>query len=468
MSCTNCIQSTASITGFSSSNCTNSQGCYTNATCVVYSGPKLNCSGILTNDSLDIMLQKIDPLLCAGSGDYSSYNTYCLAPITTQKQFVESISNFVCTLNASFLTFVNTTFPAYQATVTAALLAITSPGLTCASAGVTSGDSLNTILTKYCTKFGSIDAAINMAGVNWSSCYTVSPTPTTIVQGFNTLIAQICLLKSEVANAAVLPFFDNTSSCLTGGTNNDSLATTINLIKNRLCLTGAIDITTLTWGCTTQPSNNAQDLQGTLQAILTQLSAVTRAEPTVWSGDFTITNVDSTNLCLGKHVALSTPSTQDRFVASTTSDLSPGTLQDKVTAGTNITLDYLTTPGQMIINSSAGVGTGDHKVIADVSDATPNYLFFKLEAGTPTFGISVTPSLDATTDPTDHQVQLSVAVDLVTLFTSLLNVVSSNPALSTLFCSTVAGCPSPCAAPSNVIVTYNTGTTSTTTTTTTT
>src|SRR5258708_1798727 len=101
MPCINCIQTTAGITGFSPSNCTSLPSCALNANCVIYSGPNLQCSGIVTNDALDIILQKIDPLLCSASGDYSGYNTYCLAPITTQKQFVESISNYVCTLNTN-------------------------------------------------------------------------------------------------------------------------------------------------------------------------------------------------------------------------------------------------------------------------------------------------------------------------------------------------------------------------------
>src|SRR5882762_1844693 len=140
MPCTNCIQTTASITGFSPSNCVSQPSCAINASCVIYTGPNLQCSGILTNDALHIMLQKIDPLLCQASGDYSSYNTFCLAPISTQKEFVESISDFVCTLNDTFVTFTGTTFPAYQASVTAAISAVNLPIIACTIAGVTTAD----------------------------------------------------------------------------------------------------------------------------------------------------------------------------------------------------------------------------------------------------------------------------------------------------------------------------------------
>jgi hypothetical protein len=434
---------------------------------VIYTGPNLQCSGILTDDALDIILQKIDPLLCAASGDYSTYNTFCLAPITTQQQFVETISNFVCTLNSAFGTFTETTFPAYQAVVTASLNTITNPALTCAIAGVTSADSLNTILTKYCTTLTNISTNITMGGVNWNLCYTVSPTPVTITDGFNALIGQICLLKSQVAAAAVLPTFNTSATCLAGGT-NDSLVVTINNIITRLCQTGTLNTATLTWGCLTAPAG-AQDLQTTLQKILTQLTVLTQAEPMAWSGDFTVTNVDNSNPCLGKNIALATPSTQDRFVAATTSDASPGTLQDKVTAGTNITLDYITTPGQMIINSTGGAGTGDHQVLADVADTTAGYLINKVSVGSPSSGVGVGIVLDTTT-PTNHKVQFAVTLDPVALFTALLNATTSDTTLANLFCTTVQACPSPCAAPSNVTVIYtpNTTTTSTTTTTTTT
>ena len=114
MACTNCTQTTASITGFVPANCTEPTSCFLDAGCVVYTGPALNCADIATNDALDTILQKIDPLLCAATGDYSTYNTFCLAPITTQKEFVESISEFVCDLRDEFDEFTGTTFAGFE------------------------------------------------------------------------------------------------------------------------------------------------------------------------------------------------------------------------------------------------------------------------------------------------------------------------------------------------------------------
>lgn len=461
MACSNCGQSTTTVQGFIPANCQETSTCFMEASCVVYTGPNLSCSGITTNTQLDTILQTIDPLLCAATGDYSTYNTYCLAPITTQKQFVESISNYVCTLNSTVTTFTGTTFPAYQSTVNTRFVALEVPGITCSSASVVNTDTLQQVLNKYCTKFGSIDTLLNISSANWNQCYVVSPTPTTPTQGFNALISQICLLKSQVSSAATLPTFNNTGSCLPAPlTAADTLVDTVNKIKTRLCQTGTIDTTTLSWGCVTQPAG-AQNLQDTLQNILTKVTAISQALPSSWSSDFTVTNVSNGNLCLGKSIALAPLLTQDRFVASTTSDTSPGVLEDKVFPGTNVSLDFVTIPGKMIINSSGG-GTGDHKVAVDGSDVDPDYLGAKLQAGGTVYGVQVFPSVDSV----NEIVNLNVSINPSILFQALIDALSSNPTLYSNFCTAVAGCPSPCGAPSNVIVTYQQGTTTTTTSTT--
>jgi hypothetical protein len=266
------------------------------------------------------------------------------------------------------------------------------------------------------------------------------------------------------SGSASLPTFNNVGSCLPAPvTTADTLVDTINKIKTRLCQTGTLDTTTLSWGCVTQPTGG-QNLQDTLQNLITTLSNVARSLPTSWSADFTIGNVDNSNLCLGKTVALSSSPARDRFVAATASDTSPGVLQDKLVQGTNITLDYITTPGSVIINSTGGTGTGDHKVASDITDTTPDYLSQKVLTGTPNNGVSIIPSLDSV----NHVVRLNAQVDPGVLFGAILDELADNPALFTRLCNTIAGCPSPCAAPSNVTVIYQQGTTTTTTSTTTT
>jgi hypothetical protein len=465
MGCTNCTQTTATITGFVPANCQDQTACYLDAGCVYYTGPALSCADIATNDALDVILQKIDPLLCAATGDYSTYNTYCLAPITTQKEFVESISDFVCTLRNDYDTFTGTTYVADQATIDGRLDDLEVPGITCVSASVTSTDTLVQVLNKYCTKFGTIDTLLNVSGANWSQCYTVSPAPTTPTEGFDILIDQVCLLKATVeSGAAALPTFNNTGSCLPAPlTTADTLVDTVNKIKTRLCQTGTLDTTTLSWGCVTAPSGG-QNLQDSLQNILTRITAIAQSLPTSWSSDFTLGNVDNTNLCLGRTVTLSTPLNADRFVAATTSDLSPGVLEDKLVPGTNISLDYISSPGFVVINSTGGTGTDDHKVGSDSTDPSPDFLNIKILAGSLNNGVQVQPVLDTV----NHVLRLNVSVDPGTLMQAILDEILDNSTLYANFCAVVAGCPSPCDAPTNVTVTYESGTTTTTTSTTTT
>ena len=466
MACTNCTQSSPSITGFLPNSCLEQNSCFLDAGCVVYTGPALNCSAIATNDALDIILQKIDPLLCAATGDYSTYNTFCLAPITTQKEFVESISDFVCTLREDFDTFVDTTYVADQSLINSRLVGLEEPQITCVAANVTNTDTLTQLLNKYCTKITSMDAALNPSGANWSSCYTVSPAPTTIVEGFNTLIDQICILKNLVeTGTSALPTFNNVGSCLADPvTAADTLVDTVNKIKVRLCQTGTIDTTTLTFGCVSSSVSSGQDLQGTLQNILTKVTQIAQSLPTAWSADFTVTNVDNGNLCLGKSIDLAAAFTQDRFVAATASDMSPGVLQDKLIPGTNVSLDYITSPGFVIINNTGGSGIGDHKVAVDGADTTPDYLGVKIVGGGITNGVSVYPS----TDTVNEVVTLNISINPSTLFQALIDALANDATLYQNFCAAVAGCPSPCDAPTNVTVTYTSGTTTTTTSTTTT
>lgn len=466
MACTNCTQTTASITGFVPASCADVPSCFLDAGCVFYTGPALNCSGIATNDGLDTILQKMDPLLCAVTGDYSTYNTFCLAPITTQKQFVETISEFVCTLRDDFDTFEGTTYATFASTTNSRLTALEVPGITCSSAGVINTDTLQQVLTKYCTKLGQIDTAINPSGANWSQCYVVSPAPTTITAGFNTLISQICILKGIVdANIGTPPTFNNVGSCLAGPvTAADSLVDTINKIKARLCQTGIINTASLTFGCVSNSVADARDLQGTLQNILTKVTQIAQTLPTAFSNDFIVTDTDSGNPCLGKTINLANVISPDRFVAATPSDTNPGTLQQKLVPGTNVSLDYITTPGYVIINNTGGVGVGDHKVAVDSTDASPDYLGVKIVTGGSVNGIQVIPTVDTVNDV----IVLNISVNPNVLFQTLIDTLSTDSGLYSNFCTAVAGCPSPCDAPSNVTVTYQPGTTTTSTTTTTT
>lgn len=438
--------------------------------CVFYSGGNLTCSGINTKDSIEIALQKIDTLLCASAANYSTYNTYCLSsptPITTQQQFVEKISQYVCTNRSDYDTFVNTTFPAYQTSVSNQFTAINIPGTTsCSNVGINLGDTLQTILQKFSNSLCNIFTSdLDLSTVNWSQCFTVSPAPTTIVQGFNAVLSQICSIAAS--GGAALPTFNNTGSCLPAPlTTSDSLVDTVNKIKTRLCESPTYDINALTWNCVAKPSTDTTDLQSSISAILSKLDVLSQNLPS-FTSDFAVSATNPINACAGKTVALSS-SIADRKVAATATDSTPGTLQDKLTSDTNLAWDFSDpTKAKITLIGSIG-GSSDNKVKVDNTDSTPDFLSSKVENSPGNAsGIALTFTVDSTNP--NHKLQPQITVDPSVLFNFLLQELSEDDTLRATFCAAVAACPSPCTPPSNVSVLYGgTSTTSTTTTSTTT
>lgn len=445
---------------YPNSNCAPCENNTQDASCTFYTGPTLTCSSIEDGDSIEVALQKIDEILCSSAGDYSTYQMGCLrdywnVPILTEATFVQAISTYVCQLKSDYNTFVSNTYPNAINGINTSINTITNPNITCASAGVNNSDDIVSILQKYCTKFSSIDTALNISSVVWNNCQTVPVAPTTIAGGFQVLADQICAIE---AGQQSLPTFSNVGSCLPAPlTNNDSLVTTINKIKTRLCQSPTYASTNISWGCVGVPGSTTSIELG-LQQIINKVQTLTQASTTFDSGDFIVTATDPMDACAGVTVSLATPINVDRFVASTPSDVSPGTLQDKLQAGTSISLDYITTPGKVIINSA---GSADNFTVkAETTDNAPGFLIDKL-GGSGQAGLSINPSYNGTS----KKVDLILSVDPSTLFDVLLDELISNNALYAKFCERTRNCPSPCDAPSNVQAVQISGTTSTTTTT---
>lgn len=402
------------------------------AKCVFYTGAALPCSGIATNDNLEVALQKVEEQICSVIGNYATYNTYCLAPITTQQQFVETISQRYCNLQSDYDFFINTTFPAYQAQVNVDINGALYPQVTCVLTGVTTADSVATVLTKYCTEFGNIWNYVDISTVTWNGCFTVPTPPTNIAEGFNLLATQIC---SVASSAAVLPTFNNIGSCLPSPGAADTLVQTIDKIKTRLCQTPTLDLSTISWGCTPNLSTSNTDLNGALQGIVSSTSDWFENKLT-FSPDFVVSYVDPLDTCQGKYLELATPIVNnDRLVASNVADLSPGTLMQKLTAGTNISLDDTTTPGQVIINAT-GV-TDTYKVKAASADTTPNYLVDKLSGlFNPTIGLGISDSYNAVSET----VELIPSINWSIFADALLTAIDLNPTLKAKFCGMVCTC----------------------------
>jgi len=448
MSCNNCNESNPisvfNINALSGcEDCTgNCPGGCANTDCIFYQGPSLVCSTIDSGDTLSIALQKIDDKLCTVAGVFGVYNFSCLddtTPITTEQEIVETISDYVCTLRTDFDDFVSTTFTSYQDVVDTRFVAIENPGITCSAASVTNSDTLIQVLNKYCTAISSIQSSIDLSAVDWDQCITVNPDPTTVHDAFDVLIDQICDIRTIANAAASLPVFNNTTSCLASPGTTDSLVTTINKIKDRLCLTPTLNNDNLTSSCITIPSADL-DLEATLQAILDKLDAISSSNPTFDSGDFVVTATNISDPCDGVTVALSTPIAQDRFVAVDNSDSSPGTLSAKLTAGAGITLDTSTTPGTMIISSS--VASTDTKVKAFSSD--PNaagYLIDKL-AGLSANGLSIGLSSNGLTGTVD----ITPSFTWGTFVRDMMSAINADPILKAEVCAFIASCGCNCGA----------------------
>lgn len=407
----------------------------TDAKCIVYNGAALVCSGIETGDTLETALQKLDEQVCSAIGDYSTYQFNCLeawcsCTITTEAQFVDQITAYACQTRSNLNTFIGTTFPTYQSVLNARFIALEVPGITCATASVTSTSTLVQILNAYCTQITNIKAAILVSSVDWDQCFTVVSPPSTVIGGFSLLVDQICQVKAIAEAAAVLPIFNNTAyTCLSAPTSSDTLVQTITMMLDLLCTTAVFDPANVNWGCTgTEPAT----LELGVQQIVDSLDTLLQNNAT-YSGDFVITPVDLGDPCAGINVALATPLNLDRFVASNGADTSPGTLEDKLIAGTGVTLDYVTTPGGVIITS-----VGDtYKVKANVIDNSPDFLDEKVQGQPDTSG-SIT--INTLYNVTTKQVDFTPSINPDALMELIFSTIENSIVWKARFCSLAAAC----------------------------
>jgi hypothetical protein len=440
MGCQSCNDTYQTVLGFSqisgNSNCacTDCEPVNVQKTsCVYYGGPNLNCLGVETCDDLDVVLSKIDEKVCAVTGDYSLYNKFCLddvTAITNEQQFVEAISEQFCSLKTNTETFLNTSFPDYQTVVDNRFDTIETPGITCTIASVVNTDSLNTILTKYCTLLSQIQSNLDVSGVDWDQCFVVSGVPSTLSQAFDLVIDQICAVKSSMGASVVLPVFNNIGSCLPAPlTATDTLESTVNKIKTKLCTLPTFDNTLVTWGCVA----SSVSLQGTVQNIISKLSFLSQNSVVSVTSDFTLIPVNSSDLCQGYQLALAS-GIVDRKFSLNSGDTSSGFFLDKVQAGTNVNFDTISVPGKVVINSPAGA---DEKVKAFTGDPTNGYLIDKLEGAV---DIAAGLTINISTNSTTNKVRIVPTLDLATFITSQLQFIQSNDTLRAVFCNLVSSC----------------------------
>ncbi len=415
------------------------------AKCVLYKSSDLTNSGILTNDNLETALQKIDEKLGEAAGNYSSYNMNCLDPVETEEEFVDLITSEVCDLRSILNNFIDTEFPAYQEVVDNRLTAVEVPGITEPDFGGIATDTQAELFSKIGARLGEITDEIDLTGVDWAQCYG-GATPTNIKEGFDLLLDQICETKDLISDGD-LPTFNNTGSCLASPGATDSLEDTIIKIRTRVCLSPTFDINALTWGCIEKPSSTTTDLQSAFQSVLSEIDTLSENAPT-FSEDFTVENVDDENPCLGKVISLATPLNQDRFVASTALDASPGTLIDKLEEGDGIGLDSTTTPGKIIISADA---SSNGTVYAGVGDTVLGVLEQKIQGKGSDDGIL---SIGGTYNVSTKKLDLKPSIDTTLLLEALFTLLETDTELKERFCTIVNSCPSGCTAPQNAQATY--------------
>lgn len=454
MACTNCQDNSLIGVYPYTSNCEDcNPNCATpvDSMCVVYTGASLACSGANTTNSLEQILQLMDSKICSVTGNYTEYNVSCLGPISTEKQFVEKISDYVCDLNSSFINFSTVTYVQGIQNLQTQLDTILGPrGISsCSTLGILSSDGLYTILNKFSSGICNIYSQLNPSAANWNQCFTLSGTaPQNIVEGFNAVITMICNVKSSASSggSATLPTFNNIGTCLSAPlTATDTLEQTVIKVRDRLCLTPTFNANNIgTHNCT--QFSGANTLEEVLTSTFSTIDEISQNSIRQASADFTIEPIDVTSPCLGQKISLN-GTIVDRKVAINSSDISPDTLDNKIVGAGTVSIDFGgINAGKVTITGTAGA-VNDEKVKATSSDTTAGYLDSKIVGqNTGIVTTSVSP-LSAS------QLQVGATIDIAALVDAIFTLVESDSTVKARFCAIVNSCPVSCSAPLNASVT---------------
>jgi len=435
------------------------------STLVVYTNVPLTYINVTPGMNLQTILQNINTAVNTmnPAPNYSGYNLgpyygYSITqtdgtshPTNTQN-FAEGISKIVCKTESDLYTFTGTTYPANQTTLSNAITALQVPGLTYSYTGgggsisITSGMTRNQVLTATYTGVGNILALLNAPGSTWSTL-SIS-TPTNINTAFNSLIAYLSNLTTSLSGyQTAIGTFNNSANCL-AGTSTDSVRTTISSIITYICNTlPSFNASSITTSClTTQTS-----LQNWVQQLVNAVDGLTNS--TVVGATNTSLLVTSTS-CGGKTLAINPSSSLVTKVLNSSSDTTPGYLSNKVSAGSNITINTLNSGANEQIQISATLPT-PNQVAVNSSDSFPGYLMNKISSYGGGWGLSIS------TTPNADNSQLVLAVNVSDPFTFIQNIfkyVESNPELLAQFCTMTSQCATnSCTAPTNFVVAYVSG-----------
>lgn len=420
------------------------------STLIVYTGITTSNIPITAGQDLQTILQNIDDTF--GSvvvPDYSSYDLYCITQIdgsshpTNTQNFAEGISKIVCDNRDDFDEFVSGTYTTAIDTLTTSVNGILAPALTYAPFSITSADSLSTVYSKMFTGFTGYNTALNPSSANWGTL-SISPSPTTVTNGFNSLITYLSTLTTTVSGKqASLGTFDNSANCLGGGATDTALQT-INYLRTYVCTLPEFAAGDITEGCLTAQS----DLQDWMQHIVDTISGMMTEYVGGAGAAGTLTYTAGTS-CNPATLTVNVTSNAFHKVAVDSSDATYGFLEDKVNEGTGITITKVTDGGIEKMEFSV-TDPNTNEVIVNDDDSTPGPLATKIPSNFGTWGLS----LISTASGDNSQLLLAPQVTSPdTLVANILNYISTNPTLLAQFCAIIDQCDSPsCNAPTSLVV----------------
>lgn len=420
------------------------------ASYIIYTNVNLPHISVVGNMNLDTILSNINTAINTSSAapDYSGYNLYCVKEVdgithpTNTQNFAEGISKMFCDLKSAYTTFTGTTYATNQGIITSAINGLQVPALTYTAFSITNTDTVTQVWNKTFTGITSILAALNPSSANWSTLSLSSPT--TLVGGFNSLIAYISALNTTVSGKqATIANFDNSANCL-GGSNNDTIRTTVDLLRTYTCALPTFDGSDITWGCLTSQSTLTDSIQSIVNTTTSLVSNTVVSNGT----GLTITTIGS---CLGKRLNIDTTWAGLYKVAISSGDIaSAGYLGNKVTSlDGSITIDSSTNPDKLDLSITNPVVTDKIKV--NSSDATADYLSAKVQgANDPSgFGLNISVSVPNTND----KIILTPNIDIYSFFSNGLDYILGEPTLFAKFAQMVAlSTDGGCTAASNLIV----------------
>lgn len=423
------------------------------ASSIVYTGIYLSHIPLDPNTNLEDALIAIDAAFNAinPAPDYSGYNLYCVTqtdgishPTNTQN-FAEGISKILCDFKTANATWISTTYATDISTINTAITNLQSPALTYVPFSITALDTIGTVWSKVFTGLTAMTTYSSVTGATWAALSL--PVPANVAAAFTEIIgyeqAQDLLIagkQNAIAN------FDNSSNCL-GGTNNDTIRQTVDLMRTYLCSLPSLTIGSITWKAVATGTN----LQTTVQHIIDELS-LTAQNAVVANTDASIILSAVGGIYDGQKAAVN-PAWSGLFkVITSIGDIgNEDYLGAKIySSDSSVTVDIVTDPTKVNLRVAAPNG----KVKVNASDPSAGYLIDKLAANnTSSEGVSVNPV--ASTDNT--QIELNVTVNRFAMANALLDEIMNDPDLLAKFCQIKEMCNGcTCEAPSNLVVTVTT------------